>query len=154
MLPRGGEPLGWSYFDSVQEFWDSEELEKENTWVERDRFGGRLQKAVAIDQYPRKLKLEDLELGIQPNTLMILNLVNLDCSSNYCLHTNPRPRTGKLDSFMDEVEEVAIRAGCRFVYIKSVFNNFLPEKFKRRGYLMIPVWPDRPNFIKVITKDQ
>ena len=47
---------------------------------------------------------------------------------------NPPPRTGMFSAFMDEMEEVASRAGCRHVWVEKVANEFLPEKLENRGY--------------------
>lgn len=148
------EASGWWFFDSVQEFWESEGLEGMTACVERDRFWGRLDKGVMIieDSMARELTGEELQQGCQPNTLMVVQLENRDRSGNWRRLSTPPPRTGKFDAFMDEVEEVAIRFGCQFVWVDQVVSDFLPEKFERRGYQRIENFAHRPqpDFVKAL----
>lgn len=143
---------GWWYFDSVQELWDAEGLEDKNLWVERDRFMGWLQKGVVEDGFPRALKRGDVEQGRQPDILFILQLRNLDRPHNWDRLPNPPPRTGKLATFMDEVEAVAARGGCWYVWVDKVANGFLGEKLENRGYRRLPN-PDgfpNPDYLKLL----
>ena len=74
----------------------------------------------------RKLTSDRLAQGKRANTLMVMQVHNSDRSRNWERCDPPPPRTGKFDRFMDEVEAVALRAGCRFVWVDSVANEFLP----------------------------
>ena len=53
---------------------------------------------------------------------------------------------------MDEVEEVAIRAGCRHVWVEKVANEFLPEKPEARGYRRLddPYGFPNPDYVKFL----
>ena len=158
MPVKQGEIKGWWYFDSVQEFWDTNVPDDPHPmlYVKRDGFMGQLKKGKTQANGVRELGRKDLDEGEQPDAIIVRYLQNLSpCRrSNYYRLPNPPRRTGKFDAFMDEVEEVASRVGCRFVYIRAVFNDFLPEKFERRAYRMIPGLPGRPHFIKGIFEDQ
>ena len=55
---------------------------------------------------------------------------------------------------MDEVEEVAARAGCRHVWVEKVANEFLPEKLENRGYKRLDS-PDgfpNPDYVKFLSQ--
>ena len=95
---------------------------------------------------------EDQEHGIKPNTLIVLNVLNHDRPNNHDRMQTPPRRTGLFSAFMDEVEEVAIQAGCRLVWVEMVFNEFLPEKLEKRGYQELP-GSDKPNpdYLKLLT---
>ena len=72
--------------------------------------------------------------GTRPDTLIIVQVDNLDRTANWRRLENPPPRTGMFSAFMDEVEEVAASAGCRHVWVEKVANEFLLEKLESRGY--------------------
>ena len=141
------------YFNSVQDFWDAEDLDGQAAYVRKGCFQGKLQKGLIDDGKWREFRRVDLERGIEADTLIVLHLLNHDRASNYnWMQPQPR-RTGRFSAFMDEVEEVAIRAGCRRIWVEDVFNTFLPEKLERRGYHKILGFDDpNPDYVKVLSR--
>ncbi len=141
------------YFNSVQEFWDAEDLDGQVAYVRKGRFEGKLQKGLVDDGKLREFRRVDLEGGIVPDTLIVLHVLNHDRASNYDRIQPPPRRTGRFSAFMDEVEEVAIQAGCWWVWVEDVFSEFLPEKLERRGYQKIPGSDDpNPDYVKVLPR--
>ena len=138
-------------FNSVQDFWDAEDLEGQAVYVLKGRFEGKLEKGLIDDGELREFRREDLERGKSPDTLIVVQVLNHDRAYNYgCSQLRP-PRTGLFAAFMDEVEEVAIQARCRHVWVADVYNKFLPEKLERRGYQKIPDSDDpSPDYVKVL----
>ena len=139
----------WS-FNSVQDFWDAEDLDGQAAYVRKGCFEGKLQKGLIDDRKLREFRRVDLERGIEPDTLIVLHVLNHDRASNYDRMQPPPRRTGLFSAFMDEVEEVAIQGGCRLVWVEKVFTEFLREKFEKRGYRKIPSTDNFPNpdFVK------
>ena len=127
-------------------------LVKATTWIDRDGFFGRLQKGLLEKASVRKLTSERLAQGKLPNTLTVMQVHNSDWSRNWERRDPPPPRTGKFDQFMDEVEAVALRAGCRFVWVDSVANEFLPAKLERRRYRRVQHECDfpSPDYVKTL----
>ena len=138
-------------FNSVQDFWDAEDLDEQVAYVRKGPFQGKLLKGLIEDGKLRELRRVDLERGIVADTLIVLHVLNHDRASNYDRMEPPPLRTGRFSAFMDEVEEVAIRAGCWWVRVEDVFNTFLPEKLERRGYQRIPGSDDpNPDYVKLL----
>ena len=142
-------------FYSVQDFWDAKDLEGEMAYIRQGSFQGKVLKGLVEDQRLREFRREDLERGIRPDTLIVVNVMNLDRDSNWKRLQSPPPRTGRFSAFMDEVEEVATKAGCRYVQVESVFNEFLPEKLEERGYRMLSSSGSSPNpdYVKVLLRE-
>ena len=141
------------YFASVQDFWDSEDLDGQAAYVRKGRFQGKLQKGLIDDGKLREFRRVDLEREIEADTLIVLHVLNHDRASNYDRMQPPPRRTGRFSAFMDEVEEVAIQAGCRLVWVEDVFNTFLPEKLERRGYQKIQGSDgSHPDYVKVLPR--
>lgn len=139
------------YFSSVQDFWDAEDLDGYDAYVRKGPFQGKLQKSLVDDGELREFSRMDLERGLTPDTLLVLHVLNDDRANNCDRMQPPPPRTGRFSAFMDEVEEVAIEARCRWVWIADVFNEFLPEKLERRGYQKIQGSDDpHPDYVKVL----
>ena len=139
------------YFNFVQDFWDAEDLDGQAAYVRKGPFQGKLQKGLVDDGRLREFRRMDLERGIEPDTLIVLHVLNHDRASNYDRMQPPPLRTGRFSAFMDEVEEVAIHTRCRLVWVEDVFNDFLPEKLKRRGYQKIPGSDDpNPDYVRVL----
>ena len=139
------------YFNSVQDFWDAEGLDGQDTYVLKGPFQGKLQKGLVDDGKLREFRRVDLERGLVPDTLIVLHVLNDDRGRNYCRMQPPPPRTGRFSAFMDEVEEVATHARCRLVWVENVFNEFLPEKLERRGYQKIPGSDNpHPDYVKIL----
>ena len=124
-------------------------------YVRQGSFQGKVLKGLVEGQRLREFRREDLDRGIRPDTLIVVNVMNLDRDSNWERLQSPPPRTGRLSAFMDEVEEVATKAGCRYVWVESVFNEFLPEKLEERGYRMLPSSDSSPNpdYMKVLLRE-
>ena len=143
---------GRVHFNSVQEFWDSELLDGQATYVRQAPFEAKLEKGILDDGKLREFTRDDLERGIKPDILIVLHLVNYDRASNYERKTPPPRRTGLLSAFMDEAEEVATLAGCQITWVEKVFNEFLREKLENRGYQKLPysdsVNPDYVKFLR------
>lgn len=136
-------------FNSVQHFWNSENLDGQAAYVRKGRFEGRLQKGVVEDGKLREFRCKDLERGMVPDTLIVLHLLNDDQVSNYDRMQPPPRRTGLFSAFMDEVEEAAAHAGCQRVRVVDVFNEFLPEKLEARGYKKVAHSDDpNPDYVK------
>ena len=91
-------------------------------YIRQGSFQGKVLKGLVEDQRLREFRREDLERGIRPDTLIVVNVMNLDRDSNWKRLQSPPPRTGRFSAFMDEVEEVATKAGCRYVQVESVFK--------------------------------
>ena len=141
------------HFNSVQDFWEAEDLDGQAAYVRKGRFQGKLQKGLTDDGKLREFRRVDMERGIEAGTLIVLQVLNLDRASNYDRMQPPPPRTGLFSAFMDEVEEVAIQAGCRRVWVEDVYNEFLPEKLERRGYQKIPGSGNpNPDYVKVLPR--
>ena len=142
----------WWFFDSVQDLWDAQGLEDATMFVDRDGFLGRLQKGLFEDLSMTRVTSDQLAQGKLPNALMVIQVHNADRSWNWELLDPPPHRTGKFDQFMDEVEAVARREGCRYVWVDSVANEFLPAKLERRGYRRVRYEYDFPNpdYIKTL----
>ena len=121
-------------FDSVEEFWNSNVSGRLPPTVQMGSFVGQLLKGIVENGQLRALQSEDVESGTQPDTLIVVQVQNLERTRNWDRLENPTPRTGLFAAFMDEVEEVAARAGCRHVWVEKVANEFLPEKLGHRGY--------------------
>ena len=141
--------VGWWYFNTVEEFWDAEGLEEQVVWVERNDFSGWLAKGIVGDGAPRNARLEDKRRGRLYNAIFVKQLSNPCRLRNWEYSSDPPPRTGKFDEFMDEVESVAIRFGLTCVFVKDVANEFLPAKLERRGYNRVDHLP-HPDFVKVM----
>ena len=124
-------------------------------YIRQGSFQGKVLKGLVEDQQLREFGREDLERGIRPDTLIIVNVLNLDRESNWKRLQRPPPRTGKFSAFMDEVEEVATKAGCRYVQVENVFNEFLPEKLEDRGYRVLSSSATSPNpdYMKVLLRE-
>ena len=141
------------YFNSVQDFWDAEDLDGQAAYVRKGRFLGKLQKGLVDDGKLREFRRVDLERGIEADTLIVLHVLNHNRASNYDRMQPPPRRTGRFSAFMDEVEEVALQAGCRWVWVEDVFNAFLPEKLERRGYQKIPGSDDsNPDYVEFLPR--
>ena len=140
-------------FDFVQAFWDAEDLDGQAAYVRKGHFEGKLQKGFVHDGKLCAFKREDRERGIEPDTLIVLHVLNHDRASNYDKIQPPPRRTGLFSAFMDEVETVAIQAGCPFVWVADVFNEFVPDKLEERGYKRVPYSAD-PNldYVKVLPR--
>ncbi len=121
-------------FDSVQEFWDSKVSGQIPASVQQGSFVGQLLKGIVENRQLRVLEPEDLRAGRRPDVLIVAQVQNFERTWNWERLQPPPPRTGRFAMFMDEVEEVAIRSGCRHVWIEKVANKFLPEKLEARGY--------------------
>ena len=62
--------------------------------------------------------------------------------------SNPPPRTGKFNRFMDEVESFAKDSGLRLILPDKVATEFLRDKLFRRGYVVIDYgWRENPDYI-------
>ena len=141
------------YFNSVQHFWDSEDLDGQAAYVRKGRFEGKLQKGLVEDGKLREFRCKDLERGMEPDTLIVLHLVNHDRASNYERMQPRPPRTGLFSAFMDEVEEATAQAGCQLVRVVDVFNEFMAEKLEARGYKKVPHSDDpNPDYVKVLPR--
>ena len=154
MARRGDEvPNHWG-FESVQEFWDSEVRGWLPSTVRQGSFEGKVLKGIAHNGKLRELRQEDVESGTRPNTLIVSQVQNLERPRNWDRLPNPPPRTGRFSTFMDEVEEVAARGGCQYVWIEKVANEFLPEKLEARGYhrLNDPEGFPNPDYLKIIPR--
>ena len=81
----------------------------------------------------REPRREDVESGRRPYTLIVSQVLNLNRNWNWDRLEKPPPRTGLFSAFMDELEEVAARAGCRQVVAEKVATEFLPEKLEYHG---------------------
>ena len=140
-------------FNSVQDFWDAEDLDRQAAYVWKGAFEGKLQKGLVEGGKLREFSRVDLERGIEADTLIVMQVQNHDRASNYDRMQPPPRRTGLFSAFMDEVEEVAFKAGCRLVWIEDVYNEFLPEKLEARGYKKVPHSNDRnPDYKKVLPR--
>ena len=141
-------------FDSVQEFWDS----KVSGWlpasVQQGSFVGLMLKGIVDNGNLRELRREDVKSGTRPDTLIVVQVQNSERVWNWDRLKDPPPRTGKFSAFMDEVEEVAVRAGCRHICVEKVANGFLPEKLENRGYerLDSPDGFPNPDYVKSLTQ--
>ena len=142
----------WWLFESVQDLWDAQGLEDATMCVDSKGFFGRLQKGLLENASMNRLTSDHLAQGKLPDTLMVMQVHNADRLWNWERLDPPPPRTGKFDEFMDEVEAVARRAGCRFVWVGSVANEFLPAKLERRGYCKVRYKYDflNPDYIKTL----
>ncbi len=121
-------------FDTVQDFWEYRGSLRFPASVRRGSFVGQVQKGIVENGNLRELRSEDIASGTQPDTLIVVQVQNDERLWNWNKLQHPPPRTGMFSAFMDEVEEVAIGAGCRHVWVESVANEFLPEKLEARGY--------------------
>ena len=139
-------------FDSVQEFWDAHGLGWQTAEVEKGNFVGKVRKGLVDGGLLRELRSDDIELGTLPDTLIVVQVDNLERNQNFIKLKNPPPRTGLFEAFMDEVEDVAARSGCRHVWVEKVFNEFLLEKLERRGYKKVdnPNWVPNPDYMKFL----
>ena len=63
----------WS-FNSVQDFWDAEDLDGQAAYVRKGCFEGKLQKGLIDDRKLREFRRVDLERGIEPDTLIVLHV--------------------------------------------------------------------------------
>ena len=141
------------YFNCVQHFWDSEDLDGQAAYVRKGPFQGKLQKGSIDDGKLRAFRRVDMERGMEADTLIVLHVLNHNRASNYYRMQPPPPRTGLFSAFMDEVEEVAIQVGCRRVWVEDVHNEFLPEKLERRGYQKVPDSNDpNPDYEKALPR--
>ena len=138
---------GWWWFDTVREFWEAQGLEGRITCVKKDGFWGILEKGVMDDGGLRRATAND-KRGHNRSAIVVKQVHNENRPGNYeCLVPIP-PRTGKFDAFMDEVEATADLLGLQYVWVKSVFNKFLPSKLLRRGYRRIDRGFGHPDFIR------
>ena len=138
-------------FDTVQEFWEDQGSGRLPASVRQGSFVGKLLKGIVENGRLRELRSEDAASGIQPDTLIVVQVQNLERTRNWDRSANPPPRTGLFSAFMDEVEEVAIRAGCH-VWVEKVANGFLPEKPEARGYRRLddPYGFPNPDYVKFL----
>ena len=139
-------------FDTVQEFWDSVVSGWLPARVKKGSFVGQVLKGIVENRQLRVLEPEDLRAGKQPDTLIVDQVLNFERTRNWERLEPPPPRTGRFAAFMDEVEEVAARAGCSQVVVEKVANEFLPEKLENRGYRKVEDadgFPN-PNFVKFL----
>lgn len=143
--------MRWT-FESVQEFWDAQRLEEQAAYVQQGNLVGKLQKGLVDNGQLRELRSDDIELDVRPDTLIVVQVNNLDRRWNWDRLQNPPPRTGLFAAFMDEVEEVAAGAGCRHVWVEKVANEFLPEKLESRGYKRLndPDGFPNPDYVKFL----
>ena len=152
MMGRRDEISGRRLFDSVQEFWDSNLLGRLPASVQKGSFVGQVLKGIVDKGKLRELRSVDVKSGTRPDTLIVAQVLNLERTWNWDLLKEPPPRTGEFSAFMNEVEEVAARAGCRHVWVKKVANEFLPEKLEDRGYKRLDS-PDgfpNPDYVKFL----
>ena len=153
MIGRYDETTKAWYFDSVQDFWDAERLDGQAAYVRKGRFQGKLQKSQVGDRELGEFPHVDLECGIEADTLIVMQVLNLDRGTNHYRLQPPPRRTGIFSAFMDEVEEVAFKAGCRLVWVEDVFNEFLPEKLEMRGYQKLPGSENpHPDYIRILPR--
>ena len=125
-------------FDSVRAFLHSDEQRGQVEPPELGGFRGEVYKsATKIGQF-RELTTEDLEQGIQPDTLVIALLNNPKRPWNIHKMESPPKRTGKLAAFMDEAEQSAASVGYHYVRVDNIDNEFLPKKLEVRGYQRVP----------------
>ena len=139
-------------FDTVQEFWDSRVSRWLPARVKKGSFVGQVLKGIIEDDQLRVLESKDLRAARQPDTLIVDQVMNFDRTWNWDRLLPPPPRTGRFAAFMDEVEEVAARVGCRHVVVEKVANEFLPEKLENRGYKKVedPHKFPNPNYVKFL----
>ena len=139
------------YFESVRDFWDADVLDSQVTLVLKGRFQGRLQKGLFEDGKLREFRQDDIACGGRPDTLIVMHVLNHDRGSNYDRMQPPPPRTGLFSTFMEEVEDVGNREGCRQIVVEDVFNEFLPGKLEDLGYLRVPGSDNsHPNHVKFL----
>lgn len=152
MPTNSDDKSGQRTFNSVQEFWDAQGLDGQTAEVKQGSFEGLLRKGVVDGGQVRELRRDDIDLGGGPDTLIVVQVENTDRRWNWERCQNPPPRTGLFEAFMDEVEEVAARAGCRHVWVEKVGNEFLPEKLENRGYNKVdnPNWVPNPDYMKFL----
>ena len=136
-------------YGSVLEFLNSIKATGEVQPARLGRFVGKLSKGSVENEQLRTLTDEDLERGIPSDALIIVQLDNLDRSWNVPASDN-HERTGKFADFMDEVEEIALHCGCRYVWAEKVVSGFLPEKLEARGYERKGRndWNNNPDYVK------
>ena len=154
MPGRRDEMTNQRIFDSVQEFWSSEVVGRHPASVQHGNFVGQVLKGIVDEDRLRELRTEDVESGRRPDTLIVSQVLNLDRNWNWDRLDKPPPRTGQFFTFMDEVEEVATRTGCRQVVVEKVATGFLPEKLENRGYRKVddPHGFPNPNYVKVLPR--
>ena len=154
MAGRFEEALNQWGFESVQEFWDSEVWGWLPSTVRQGSFEGKVLKGIVDNGKLRELQKEDVESGTRPNALIVSQVQNLERPRNWNRSPKPPPRTGRFSAFMDEVEEVAARGGCQYVWVEKVANEFLPEKLEARGYhrLNDPEGFPNPDYLKIMPR--
>ena len=152
MPGRRDERTGQWTFNSVQDFWDSKVSGQIPAYVQQGSFVGQLLEGIVENRQLRVLEPKDLRAGRRPDVPIVAQVQNFETTWNWERLQPPPPRTGKFSALMDEVEEVAIRAGCQLVWIERVANGFLPERLVNRGYRKAedPYEFPNPNYVKFL----
>ena len=132
-------------FNSVREFLQSDQHRGQVEPPELGGFRGEVYKSATEIGQLRELTEDDLNQGIQPDTLVIAILINPKQSWNVHKLEPPPKSTGKLAAFMGEAEQSATSAGYHYVRVHSIDNGFLPEKLEARGYQQVSRNDQNPN---------
>ena len=140
-------------FPTVQEFWESNitgRLPGPHAIIDRDYgFWGKLSKGLTDDSIAALKNCgKDVGADVLALCITIEQVHSEGREHNFRRSSNPPPRTGKFDRFMDEVESFAKDAGLRLILIDKVATEFLRDKFLRRGYEAIEYsWRGNPDYI-------
>ena len=125
-------------FGSVETFWRANVVPGAYSCVERDGFEGKMDKGYFEDSMLRRITAANLERMNECSCIIVEEVKNLDPThtGNWtCKDESLRPaRSGKFESFLDEVESVAIEFGLHTVWVVRVLNPFLRKKLERLDY--------------------
>ena len=144
------------FFDSTQEFLRSDQLWGHVRPPELDEFIGEVYKTSTHTGELRELTQDDVDNGIEPDTLVIKTVNNPDRNWNICKMDIPPERTGYFAAFMEGAEQSAANSGYLHVRAEKVANKFLPEKLEARGYHRVSRDDGNPNpdYVKDVTRAQ
>ena len=140
-------------FPTVQEFWESNLKGRPpgpHAMIDKDYgFWGKLSKGLTGDAIEAlKSYGNNIDADILALCITVEQVHSEGREHNFRRLSNPPPRTGKFDRFMDEVESLAKNSGLQLILIDKVATEFLRDKFLRRGYEVIEYgWRDNPDYI-------
>jgi len=133
--------VGWNICDTLDEYW--------NEWAPADQRDSIWVNGLYDGAFVAKM---GKGWGEDDDVMYVLQIHNTErYGSIYekCWPTPP-PRTGLLDRFIADIENLADRsANCREICFYDVMNQFLPEKLERHGYSRVENYR-WPNYVKEI----
>ena len=144
------------FFDSIQEFLRSNQPWGQVKPPELCKFIAQVYKTSTHTDDLRELTQDDMNNGIEPDTLVIKTVNNEKRNWNICKMAIPPERTGYFAAFMEEAEQSAANSGYLHVRAEKVSNKFLPEKLEARGYHRVSRddGNPHPDYVKDVTRAQ